>query len=351
VSTAETITGNSEANTINGAGGNDTLSGKAGADTIDGGTGDDTISGDEGADTLSGGDGNDTITGGAGADTILGGAGNDTINGDAGDDIITANSGDNSLSGGEGTDTINAGTGRDVITGGVGNDIINLLTTSGNGTDTILYSGLTDSLNGSDTITTFQTDDMHDFSNLLNSGAISNISSSLITFASTTALSTEATSIAVGDETVYIAEVAAKADVETIAKIVTALTDGGSLDAVDFSANADAILVVGGADDDTTHYIYGVDNDATPALVAGELALLSTVTTDITNGIQGLLPANFSFVNSGNNAANTINGTSGNDIINGGAGNDTLDGLAGNDTIFAGTGYRQNNWAALGTIL
>ena len=263
---------------------------------------------------------------------------NDTINGDAGDDTITANSGDNSLLGSDGADTINAGTGRDIITGGVGNDIINLLTTSGNGTDTIVYSGLTDTLNGSDAIVTFQTDDLHDFSNLLNSGAISNISGSLITFASTTALSTEATSITVGDETVYIAEVAAKADVETTAKIVTALTDGGSLDAVDFAANADAILIVGGADDDTTHYIYGIDNDTTSALVANEIALLSTVTTDITDGIQGLLESNFSFVSSGNNDANVINGTSGNDIINGGAGNDTLDGLAGNDTIFAGTG-------------
>ena len=338
VSTAETITGNSEANSINGAGGDDILSGKGGIDTIDGGAGNDTISGDEGADILSGGAGNDTITGGAGADVIVGGDGNDTINGDAGDDTLTANSGENNLLGGEGADTINAGTGRDIITGGIGNDIINLLTTSGNSTDTIVYSGLTEILNGSDTIATFQTDDMHDFSSLLNSGAISNISSSVIAFASTTALSTQASSIAVGDETVYLAEVAAKADVETVAKIVTALTDGGSLDAVDFAANADAILVVGGADDDTTHYIYGVDNDANAALVAGELALLSTVTTDIKDGIQGLLEANFSFVNSGNSAANTINGTSGNDIINGGAGNDTLDGLAGNDTIFAGTG-------------
>ena len=338
VSTAETITGNSEANTINGAGGNDILSGKAGSDTIDGGTGDDTISGDEGADTLSGGSGNDTINGGAGDDVIVGGEGNDIINGDAGDDTLTANSGDNSMLGGDGADTINAGTGGDIITGGVGNDIINLLTTSGNGTDTVVYSGLKDDLNGSDTIATFQTDDLHNFSNLLSSGAISNVSGSVIAFASTTALSTQATSIVVGDETVYIAEVAAKADVETIAKLVVALTDDGALDAVDFAANADAILVVGGADNDTVHYIYGIDNDATPALVANEIALLSTVTTDITDGIKGLLEANFSFVTSGNNSANIINGTSGNDIINGGAGDDTLNGLAGDDTIFAGTG-------------
>ena len=338
VSTAETITGNSEANAINGAGGDDILSGKGGTDTIDGGTGNDTISGDEGADILSGGSGNDTINGGAGADVIVGGEGNDTLSGDAGDDTLTANSGENSLLGGEGADTINAGSGRDVITGGVGNDIINLLTTSGNGTDTIVYSGLTEALNGNDTITTFQADDIHDFSTLLNSGAISNSSSSVIAFASTTALSTEASSIPVGDETVYIAEAAAKEDVATAAKIVTALTDNGALDAVDFTADADAILIVGGADDDTTHYIYGIDNDATPALIANEIALLSTITTDVKDGIQGLVEANFSFAFSGNNSADIINGTSGNDTINGGSGNDSLSGLAGNDTIFAGTG-------------
>tara|TARA_E500000331_G_scaffold356933_1_gene416832 strand:+ start:1379 stop:3598 length:2220 start_codon:yes stop_codon:yes gene_type:complete len=338
VSLAENITGNSEANAINGAGGNDILFGKAGADTIDGGSGDDTISGDEGADILSGGSGNDTINGGAGADVIVANEGNDTINGDAGDDTLTANSGDNVLVGGAGSDTINAGTGDDVITGGAGNDTINLLTTVGNGTDTIVYSGRTDNLNGSDTIATFQTDDIHDFSNLLNSGAIVNLTGSSIVLASTTALSTQATSIAISDETLYIAEVAAKADIETPAKLVTALTDNGVLDAVDLAADSDAVLVLGGSDDDATQYIYGIDNDSTPALVADEITLISTVTTDIKDGIQGLLETNFTFVTSGNNADNRINGTSGNDVINGGAGDDILNGLGGNDTIFAGTG-------------
>ena len=79
---------------------------------------------------------------------------------------MTANSGNNVVIGGVGADTINAGTRTDTITGGAGDDIINLLTTTGNGRDTVVYSGLTEALNGSDTITTFQTDDLHDFSNL-----------------------------------------------------------------------------------------------------------------------------------------------------------------------------------------
>ena len=208
---------------------------------------------------------------------------------------MTANSGNNVVIGGVGADTINAGTGTNTITGGAGDDIINLLTTAGNGRDTVVYSGLTEALNGSDTITTFQTDDLHDFSNLLNSGSISNLSGSSITLASTGTLATEGTSIAIADETVYIAEVAAKADINTTAKVITAIADAGSLDALDFAANADSILVLGGADDDVTHYIFGINNDSTEAIISSEITLLGTVTTDITEGIQGLIVDNFLF--------------------------------------------------------
>ena len=90
-------------------------------------------------------------------------------------------------------------------------------------------------------------------------------------------------------------EVANKADIDTAAEMITALADNGVLDAVDTAANADAIIVIGGADDDTTHYVYGIDNDSTAAIASGEIVLLGTITTDITNGIDGLLTTNFSF--------------------------------------------------------
>jgi hypothetical protein len=108
-------------------------------------------------------------------------------------------------------------------------------------------------------------------------------------------LSTESSSIQITTNKTYIAEVALKATIDTEADIVTALTNTGVLDALDFDASADSILVVGGADDDTTQYIYGVDNNSTAAIVSSEVALLGTVTTDITNGIQGLLVDNFVF--------------------------------------------------------
>ena len=132
-------------------------------------------------------------------------------------------------------------------------------------------------------------------SNLLSSGAITNISSGSIAFASTSALSTESSSIQIANNKAYIAEVALKATIDTEAKIVTALANTGVLDALDFDASADSILIVSGADDDTTQYIYGIDNNSTATISSSEVALLGTVTTDITNGIQGLLVDNFIF--------------------------------------------------------
>ena len=129
----------------------------------------------------------------------------------------------------------------------------------------------------------------------MSSGAITNLSSGAIALASTSALSTESSSIQIANNKAYIAEVALKATIDTEAEIVTALANTGVLDALDFDASADSILIVGGADDDTTQYIYGIDNNSTAAIIASEVALLGTVTSDITNGIQGLLVDNFIF--------------------------------------------------------
>ena len=150
-------------------------------------------------------------------------------------------------------------------------------------------------LNGSDSIATYQTNDKFDFSNLLSSGSIANSSPGTITIASGAALSEEATSIQINDEQVYVAEVATKANVTTANNVLTALSDKGLLDALDFAANADAVLILGGADDDTLQYIYGIDNVSTEAIISSEITLLGTVTTDITEGIQGLIVDNFLF--------------------------------------------------------
>ena len=183
----------------------------------------------------------------------------------AGDTITTAGEND-TIAGGDGADTINGGLGDDQITGGAGADAITL----GGGTDTVVFSSAT-STNGSDTIGAFNTGDTLDFSGVLTSGSVTNASGTagVITQATPTALATEATSIAVAANEIYVAEVALEAGIDTAAEIVTALANTGVLDAVDVATSATAILVVGGADDDTTHYIYGIVNDATAAVGSG----------------------------------------------------------------------------------
>ena len=106
LTTAFTVTGGLNADTIYGAKGNDVLSGGAGVNVIGGNAGNDTITDGSGASTLAGDAGADTITGAGGADTITGGAGNDSITGGDGADVIT---------GGAGKDTITLGSGKDTV--------------------------------------------------------------------------------------------------------------------------------------------------------------------------------------------------------------------------------------------
>lgn len=124
------LTGDADANSLNGAFGDDTLLGGAGADTLVGGAGSDTVSysssnfgvivavnstasggdaegdylngiesligsrfadiltGDEQNNSLEGGDGDDTLYGGAGADYLIGGSGNNFLDGGAGADTM-----------------------------------------------------------------------------------------------------------------------------------------------------------------------------------------------------------------------------------------------------------------------
>jgi Ca2+-binding RTX toxin-like protein len=338
-----TVTGSNQNDTVSAGSGNDSiiggtgdddLIGGAGADTIDGGTGNDTIIGGIGTDSLIGGDGTDTISaaytlstdGGGSAATgvvinlsssailsttiatnaslatssdILSVASNTLVNvgtaetvstrvdslsgfenitGSAGTDYLIGSSSANSISGGAGADYINPGLGADTITGGAAADTI-VLTETTSSSDTVVFSGATTALNGADIITGFVlAADVLSFSSLTAGSLTATITAG--TMATATALATETTSIALATNKVYVAQVATAAGIDTAAEVITAIADGGVLDALDVAANATAFLIVSGADVATSAYVYGIVNDATAATAAGELVLLGTITTD-----------------------------------------------------------------------
>jgi len=140
---ADTLTGNSGANTLFGNDGDDVLDGRGGADTLFGGNGNDILNGGDGADQMFGGVGDDIYlvdnvgdlvfeNPNEGADTVIssitytlaanvenlvlqdsGGAINGTGNGLA--NAIGGNSSDNVLDGGAGADTLGGGGGNDTF--------------------------------------------------------------------------------------------------------------------------------------------------------------------------------------------------------------------------------------------
>jgi hypothetical protein len=211
------------------------------------------------------------ILAGDGVDYIVGSDVANAINGNAGADIID---------GAAGTDTINGGAGADSITGGAGNDTMS----GGAGSDTFNF-GQTAALNGSDTVSDFTVGTVASGGDVINgTGAIATMavanatSGTSITLATATALATEGTTIAVADEQAYFAKVASTSTIDTVAEVVTALANGGELDAVDYAANADALLILA-QDNGSTLFLYGIDNDGTAAVAASEVALLATITS------------------------------------------------------------------------
>lgn len=81
------LSGNAQANELDGGAGDDVVWGYAGNDRLFGGEGKDQLIADVGNDYLDGGPGNDLLDGGSGDDVLYGGVGDDTIQGRDGFDI------------------------------------------------------------------------------------------------------------------------------------------------------------------------------------------------------------------------------------------------------------------------
>ena len=329
---ADIIAGNAGADIITGGAGNDIITGGAGADTITGGAGNDTYKYDTG-DAASGESIVEASAGGtdvvsivtttdfsamaassfdeietitiASAQTATFSAAQltgETIALDsAGTDFAVINmsfGGTANLSGIAGTfaaadtvtingtggaetliatgekDTISLGAGGDTITAGLGDDVITL----GAGVDTVKFSNAN---NGNDTITVLApAADKLDFAAVLSSGTIANATSgTTITLASTGALAVSGASIAVANNQIYLANVAAVTKIDSAASVKGSLVNTGVMDAVDIAASAEAVLVLSANNDADAIFVYNVVNDATTAVATAEITLIATITT------------------------------------------------------------------------
>lgn len=120
----QTLTGDEQANDIDGKSGNDLIAGLDGNDNIQGGSGNDTIDGGAGDDVIVAEQDNDVVSGGEGNDLLLGGTGDDAIDGGAGEDWVEGDAGNDTLDGGADTDLVIGGEGSDDLSGGTGDDAL-----------------------------------------------------------------------------------------------------------------------------------------------------------------------------------------------------------------------------------
>lgn len=323
------LNGTAAANTIDLSG----ITRVAGTDiaalTIDAGAGNDTVTGTTLGETIMGSAGADTLTAGAGTDTIsYAGAADNTDPGtqtgvvvNLGTTAITAStigasgvgvladsvasiaansaayiyaaagatnsanvdtlSGFENITGSATADYLVGDANANTITGGAGADVI----FGGAGADTFAFSGVTAATNGSDAIKDFViATDILSFAGTGTTFSLANAAvGTAITLATTGALATQGTTIAVAASKLYVAEVADGdvAAITSVASLVTALADGGVIDAVDIAqaAGNKAILVLKSATGTTT-YVYGFADDAVAASVdAAELTLIGTLTS------------------------------------------------------------------------
>jgi len=144
LSGADSATGGSSDDYLEGFGGNDTIAGLGGDDILDGGTGNDRLDGGSGNDQLYGYDGADVLVGGTGNDELYGERGNDRLVGQDGADQLYGGDGADTLDGGVGNDRLEGGNDADRLVGGAGNDTVG----GGSGNDVLFGQDGVDRLYG-----------------------------------------------------------------------------------------------------------------------------------------------------------------------------------------------------------
>jgi Ca2+-binding RTX toxin-like protein len=282
-------TGNTLANSLTGGSGDDMLDGLAGADTMTGGAGNDTYVVERTTDVVieAVGGGTDTFMSsvsltlaGNVENLVLTGTTNLNGTGNALDNQITGNAGANTLDGGAGADTLVGGAGNDAYVVDNASDLAT--EKAGEGTDTIRT-----------VLASFA----------LLSGNVENL-----TFTGTGPF------VGTGNE------------------LLNTITGGAGNDTLDGGVDTLADRLVGGLGDDI--YILRAGDVATEAAGAGhDVVRTDLLTITLGANIDDLVfTGTGAFRGTGNALNNLIVGGSGNDVINGGAGADKMNGGDGDDS-------------------
>lgn len=301
---------------LDGGAGHDQLSGDGGDDTLQGGTGNDSLWGDDssiaslpaqyhGRDSLDGGEGDDYLEGGGKDDTLVGGTGNDMLWGDASTSGLTGtDNGADTLDGGAGSDSLIGGGAGDTLYGGTGNDYLwgdgDLVATADQGDDYLHGGDGNDGLygnGGNDTLVGGAGTD------LLYGGA--------------------------GDDTYIIGA----SDSPQLAGGIEGIVDdegNNTLILRDALLSQVKLGAIGG--DLTLNYgdgnVIGIRNGLNGSV--NTFVFADGTSLDL-NGLKQRFSG-------ASDAADSLQGTSGDDLLYGGLGVDTISGGAGNDTLEGGVG-------------
>ncbi len=281
----DVLTGDGEANYLNGLAGNDTLYGDGGNDTMMGGDGDDSLMGGTGNDTLMGGGGNDTLIGGDGDDRFVMGANMTNA------DIIDGGDGVDQLDYTYNAEDPDAAHALDHVTGVerivLGDAATTIITTNGFATKNILTPTRLVAIHA----------DALAAGNALNLDASADESDAIHSGYYVTGSE--------GNDT---------------------MIGGAGNDSLVGNGGADSLI--GGAGDDT---LYGGAGDDTLLGGLGRDTLYGGDGNDLLMGEDTDLPQDY-----GNN--DDLYGGAGNDTLDGGTGHDTLMGGEDNDSMMGGDG-------------
>lgn len=305
-------TGNALANTLTGNTGNNLLDGKGGVDTFIGGLGNDSYVLDAEAELANvtdlAGQGNDTLliayANLAAAKTVtlngnlanienivFNGTGLFDAVGNAADNLLTGNAAINRLEGGAGNDTLDGKGGADVLVGGAGDD-------------------------------TYVVDQIGDTLVEQAGGGVDNVRVALTVAGATYTLGSNVENASI---------VSASAINITGNASVNALTGNTTSNRLDGGAGADQLI--GGGGNDTYVVDQAGDTISETSTLAGEIdSVESTLSWTLGDNLEKLLLCGTANIDgSGNALNNTLTGNAGANCLNGGLGADTLLGGAGDD--------------------